>query len=168
MDLLKSSKTISLPSRSARMKTPLAAAIGLALLVPYAAAAAPAIEARQPWSRPAAAGGTGAGYLVLVNTGPADALVGAESPVAQKVEVHASTMSGGVMRMKAEARVAVPAGGQTVFAPGGRHLMLVGLKKPLKQGERVPATLRFASGAQLKVEFLVTPTPPTADHAHAH
>ena len=152
------------------MKTLLAAAVcGLAVLVPAATAATFAIEAQQPWSRPAAAGGTGAGYLVLVNKGPADALVGVESPIAQKVEMHAADMSGGVMRMKAEGRVALPAGGRVTFAPGGRHLMLVGLKKPLKRGERAPATLRFASGARLKVEFVVTPTPPTADHhAHAH
>lgn len=146
-----------------------AAAFSFTILVPAATAAAPAIQAQQPWSRPAAAGGTGAGYLVLVNEGPADALVGVESPIARKVEMHVADMSGGVMRMKAEDRVAVPAGGRVIFAPGGRHLMLIGLKKPLRQGERAPATLRFASGAQLKVEFLVTPTAPAADHhAHAH
>ena len=166
MDLLKT----HLPGRSICM-TALALAAAL-VLFPAIASAAPALQAEQPWSRPAAAGGTGVGYVVLVNKGPADALVGAESPLARKVELHNADMSGGVMRMKPEARVALPAGGQATFAPGGRHLMFMGLKKSLKQGDRVPATLHFASGAHLKVDFLVTPTPPAATaadhHGHAH
>ena len=148
----------------------LSAALAAAFLLPAAAAAgaAPAIEVQQPWSRPAAAGGVGVGYLTLVNKGPADALVAVESPTARKVEMHASSMEGGVMRMSPEARVALPAGSRVTFAPGGRHLMLIGLKRPLKQGDRAPATLRFASGARLKVDFVVTPTPPSAGPAHAH
>jgi copper(I)-binding protein len=149
----------------------LMAALGL-VLTPAVAAAAASIEAQQPWSRPAAAGGTGAGYVTLVNKGPADALVGAESPIAAKVELHDADMSGGVMRMRPQSRVALPAGAQVSFAPGGRHLMFMGLKKALRRGDRVPATLRFASGAQLKVDFLVTPTPPAASApgraAHGH
>lgn len=144
------------------MKAALAAAVLLAAAAAPAVAATPALlQAVQPWSRPAAAGGNGAGYLTLVNRGKAaDALVGAESPAAQKVEMHASSMAGGVMKMSQESRVALPAGGQVAFAPGGRHLMLIGLKKPLKMGDKVPATLRFASGEQLKVEFVVRAAAP--------
>lgn len=126
------------------------------------ALAAEGLQVETAWSRPAAAGTTGAGFFTLVNHGKADALVGAESPLAQKVEMHASKMTGGVMSMSAESRVPVPAGGQVSFAPGGRHLMLVGLKKPLRAGDHVPATLRFESGKTLKIEFAVSPTAPQA------
>jgi len=151
------------------MKAVLAAAALFAAAAAPAVAATPALlQAVQPWSRPAAAGGNGAGYLTLVNRGKtADALVGAESPLAQKVEMHTSSMAGGVMKMSQEARVPLPAGGQVAFAPGGRHLMLIGLKQALKTGDKVPATLRFASGQQLKVEFVVSATPPAgASHGH--
>jgi copper(I)-binding protein len=120
-----------------------------------AAAAASALEAVQPWSRPAAAGTTGAGYLTLVNHGKADALIGVETPLAQKVEMHASTMAGGVMSMAQEARVPLAASGAVTFAPGGRHLMFIGLKRALRAGDHVPAILSFASGEKLKVDFVV-------------
>lgn len=153
------------------MKAALAAAALLAAAAAPAFATSPALlEAVQPWSRPAAAGGNGAGYLTLVNRGKtADALVGASSPAAQKVELHASSMAGGVMKMSQEQRVPLPAGGQVAFAPGGRHLMLIGLKAPLKTGDKVPATLRFASGQQLKVDFVVSPAQPAGAHqSHDH
>lgn len=143
------------------MKAVLAAALFAAAAAPAVAATPALLQAVQPWSRPAAAGGNGAGYLTLVNRGKtADALVRAESPAAQKVEMHTSSMAGGVMKMSQEARVPLPAGGKVVFAPGGRHLMLIGLKKPLKTGDKVPATLSFASGQQLKVDLVVSATPP--------
>lgn len=149
-----------------RCLLPVAAALALALPAQAADARSGALEALQPWSRPAAAGTTGVGFMTLVNRGAtADALVGAESPVARKVEMHATSMAGGVMRMTPEARVPLPAGGQVVFAPGGRHLMLRELTRPLKAGDRVPATLAFASGARLKVEFVVTaPGAPAMGH----
>jgi copper(I)-binding protein len=137
------------------MKAALAATLLLCAPLPAAAAAQGAVQALDPWSRPAAAGTNAAGYLTLVNKGPADALVGADSPAAEKVEMHASKMSNGVMSMAAEQRVPLPAGGRVSFSPGGRHLMLVGLKRGLHIGDRVPATLRFASGKALKVEFAV-------------
>jgi copper(I)-binding protein len=154
------------------MKSALAAAVLLAAASPAAvwpaAAAARGIEAREAWSRPAAAGTNGVGYLVLVNHGKADALVGADSPAAEKVEMHASMMSGGVMSMSPETRVALPAGGQVSFAPGARHLMLVGLKRALRVGDHVPATLRFASGETLKVDFTVQTSAPSGGGGAGH
>lgn len=132
-------------------------AAAVALLAPLPAKAAAPIEVLQPWSRPAVAGTNGIGYMVLANHGrSADALVKVESPLAARVEMHASTMTGGVMSMKPETRVAVPAGGRVTFGPGAYHLMLIGLKKTLKPGDHAPATLTFASGARLKVAFVVS------------
>ncbi|HVI31145.1 copper chaperone PCu(A)C [Phenylobacterium sp.] len=134
-----------------------------------AAAAATSIEVSQAWSRPAVAGGTGAGFLTLTNRGKApDALTGAESPVARKVEIHRTTMAGGVMKMGKVERVPVPPGGKVILAPGGHHLMLFGLTKALNAGDRVPATLSFASGTKVKVELVVGTGAgaPAMDHSH--
>lgn len=128
------------------------------VLIGADAAAKPAgLEVLRPWSRPAVAGTTGIGYMVLVNHGRVpDALEKVESPVAERVEMHASAMSGGVMSMQREDRVTVPAGGETTFGPGAYHLMLIGLTRTLKPGDAAPATLTFASGAKLKVLFRVS------------
>ena len=141
-----------------------------ALAAPSAALAAPQVSAA--WSRPAPAGATGAGFMTLANPGKApDALVTVESPWAQSVEVHRSLMNGGVSSMQKQPRVALAPGGTVLFAPGGYHLMFVGLKRPLKPGERLPATLVFASGARVSVAFEVRIAPPPANAApagHAH
>ena len=120
-----------------------------------AAATAPRLAADKAWSRPAAVGSNAAGYLTLVNRGPADVLESVASPAAARVEMHGASMAGGVMRMWSEQRVAVPANGSVRFAPGGRHLMFVGLKHALRSGDRLPATLHFASGRTLPVELRV-------------
>lgn len=140
------------------MKTLLSVAAAVALIAaPLGAAAAGSIAVMQPWSRPAVAGTNGIGYMTLVNKGrAADALVKVESPLAARVEMHSSAMAGGVMSMKPEARVAIPAGGQTTFGPGAYHLMLIGLTRTLNPGDKAPATLSFASGARLKVLFTVS------------
>jgi len=143
------------------MKTAFAIALLLAA-APPALAREGGLRVLHAWSRPAAAGGAGVGYLTLVNHGKADALVGAESPVAQKIEMHASSLAGGVMKMTTEDRVPLPAGGAVEFAPNGRHLMLLGLKRPLHPGDKVPATLHFASGAAIAVDFAVETGAPAA------
>ena len=95
------------------------------LAAPLAAFGAARVEVLQPWSRPAAAGTNGIGYMVLVNHGGvADVLEKVESPLAARVEMHSSSMAGGVMSMRKEDRVPVPAGGQAIFGPGAYHLML--------------------------------------------
>lgn len=146
-----------------RMTIPcLAAALTLAA---SGALAAPQVSGA--WSRPAAAGTTGAGFLTLSNPDKtADALVAVESPAARKVEIHRSVMSGGVSSMQKLERVALAPGGQVVFAPGGHHLMLLGLKQALKTGDKVPATLVFASGAKVKATFEVRVAAPAAEHHH--
>ena len=130
-------------------------ALALTLAVATAAQAAAPLAVSGAWSRPAVAGTNGVGYLVVTNRGKADALVKVESPLAARIEMHSSSMAGGVMSMQKEARVPVPAGGQAAFAPGGYPLMLIGLTRTLKSGDKVPATLTFASGAKLQTAFAV-------------
>jgi len=143
------------------------ALIALLALAPAAAyAASPSvIEVSGAWSRPAVQGSAAAGYLTLTNAGKAaDALVAAKSPLAAEASVHRSTMSGGMAMMQAEPRVPVPAAGSVAFAPGGYHIMFMGLKRTLKVGDRLPATLKFASGVEVKTEFQVRVSPPPHGH----
>jgi copper(I)-binding protein len=140
------------------MRTPLLAALACAAIAaPLTADCAGTVEVLQPWSRPAAAGTNGIGYMVLVNRGAtAEVLEKVESPAAARVEMHSSSMAGGVMSMNKQDRVPVPAGGRTTFGPGAYHLMLISLTKALAPGDRVPATLSFASGAKVKAVFTVS------------
>jgi copper(I)-binding protein len=152
-----------------KMLIPIAAALVLAASAQAATYTAGPVAAAEPWSRPAVAGTTGAGFLTLSNHGTAaETLVAIASPVAAKVEVHRSSMAGGVSRMDRVQALAIPAGGEVVFAPGGYHLMLVGLKGPLKAGQRFPATLTFASGRKLALAFTVSDGmgPPAEGHHH--
>jgi copper(I)-binding protein len=147
----------------------LPAVLAVTGLAASAQAAESGLMVMAPWSRPAGAGMTGVGYLTLMNHGRAAAvLTGAESPAAARVEIHNASMSGGVMRMEKTPQVVIPAGGEVAFAPGGRHLMLIGLKAALKPGDRAPLTLLFADGRRLKTELAVGTGlgPPDSDHTH--
>jgi copper(I)-binding protein len=141
---------------------PLAIAAALILIaVPALAASAP-IQVTRAWSRPAAQGGNGAGYAVITNRGgEADKLAAVSSPVAQRVELHESMIMNGQAMMHAHpGGLAIPAGGVATLKPGGWHMMLIGLKRPLKAGERFPATLTFAKAGKVQVEFTVRTTAP--------
>ncbi len=112
----------------------------------------------QPWSRATSPRATvGAGFLTIRNAGArGDRLISATSPRAERVEIHTMSMDGGVMRMRQLVDgLAVPAGGTATLAPSGNHIMLIGLKSPLKAGERVPATLRFARAGTVTVQFAI-------------
>jgi periplasmic copper chaperone A len=132
-----------------------------------AASAAPAVT--DAWSRPAVAGGVGGGFMTLSNPGrAADVLVSVQSPAAARVEIHRSAMTNGVSSMRMLPRLDLPAGGKVTFAPGGSHLMFIGLKSSLKVGDTLPATLTFKSGAKVKADFKVTLSPPGDTRAHHH
>jgi hypothetical protein len=124
-----------------------------------------------PWSRPAAAGMNGAGYLTVTNTGAQpDVLLKVETAAAERVEIHEGSMAGGVMKMKALPNgMPVPAHGAATFAPGGNHLMMVRLKSALKVGDKVPVTLVFKRAGQVSVDFVVqaqAPAPMPKMHMH--
>lgn len=146
------------------MKLSIALSI-VALAAAGAASAAQGVDVSAAWSRPAVAGSTGAGFMTLTNrTSRADALVAVESPVARKVEIHVSEMRSGMASMKRLDRVPLPPGGSVTFRPGGHHLMFLGLNRPLKSGETLPATLTFASGAKVKASFVVGLSAPAHQH----
>jgi copper(I)-binding protein len=123
-----------------------------------------------PWSRPTPPRApTAAGYLTVTNSGHApDTLVGASSPEAAALELHESSMAGGVMRMRAVPEGLAIAPGQTVkLEPGGYHFMFIGPKKPFAVGDHIPATLRFRRAGTVKVEFEVQEAAPQAGGGQA-
>lgn len=110
----------------------------------------------QPWSRATPPGApTGVAYLEIANKGPADTIVRLESPVAREVQMHTSYSEGGMMRMRPVATLEIPAQGRVQFKPGGLHLMLIGLKQPLKEGEHIGLTLVFQNAGPVHVDVIV-------------
>jgi copper(I)-binding protein len=134
-----------------------AAAIGLFAGAPdLHAQSTGKISIEQPWSRATPPGAKiGVGYLTIRNAGSdADRLVSATSPAAGKVEVHEMTMNNGVMTMRqTTGGVPIPAGKTVALAPGGYHMMFVGLKAPLQQGKTLAATLTFEKAGKVEVTF---------------
>ena len=128
-----------------------------------------AIDIGHPYARATAPGQpTGGGFLKLTNKGDADRLLSAAADVSTAVELHVMKMEGDVMRMRQVDAIDVPAGQTVELRPGGLHIMFVGLKAPLKAGERFPMTLRFEKAGEVAVEVVVekAAAQPAAHHQH--
>lgn len=146
-----------------RRFTPLIATLALVPVLGAAAPKAVEVDVRQAWARPVvAAGMNSAGYMVLANRGRAPiTLTGASSPLAREVMVHRTTQANGVSSMRAMTQgLVIPAGGQVAFAPGSNHFMVMGLKRPLKPGERLALTLVFDGGRKVEALLAVRTAPP--------
>ncbi|EJL31593.1 hypothetical protein PMI01_02755 [Caulobacter sp. AP07] len=122
------------------------------------------VEVRRPWTRPAAAGMNGVGYLTLANVGAKPVkLVAVESPAARSVTLHQSSQAGGVSSMRpVTGGLTVAPGAKVEFAPGGYHLMLMGLTRAQVLGGKTPLTLVFADGRRMKIDLSVEAGPPKA------
>ena len=110
----------------------------------------------QAWSRATPGGAkTGGGYLTIENKGSTpDRLIGGSADVAAKVEMHEMSMKNGVMTMRPLDKGLTIEPGKTVkLAPGGYHLMMMDLKGPLKQGDKVPVTLEFEKAGKVQVSL---------------
>ena len=107
------------------------------------------------WAR-ATPGGSkiGAAYATI-RSPAADRLVAAATPVAQKAELHTVEMSGMVMKMRPVAGIDLPAGRLVSLKPGGSHIMLTGLARPLRAGETFPLTLTFEKAGARTVTVAV-------------
>ena len=103
-------------------------------------------------------GRSGAGYFTLTNDGAADALLDVEADY-PKVMLHKSMMKDGVMTMEHQMRVVVPPQGEIEFAPGGYHVMFMGLKEGWGVGDDIKATLIFEKSGSLEVTFKVIERP---------
>ncbi|MBF0326846.1 copper chaperone PCu(A)C [Magnetospirillum moscoviense] len=117
------------------------------------------IEIKNAWARAtppkAPAGGA---YLTIVNNGAAaDNLVGAKADISKSAELHTHMAQGDTMRMIALSSVEIPAGRTIEFAPGGLHVMLIGLKAPLKEGATLPLELEFTQAGKVTVVAEIKP-----------
>jgi copper(I)-binding protein len=134
----------------------LGAAIGVALPPAARAQEAGAIRIAAPWTRAMRAGGTGAGFMVIRNTGTApDRIVSARSPVARVVELHTHIRDGDVMRMRPVPAIDLPAGQEVRLQPGGLHIMLIGLTASLERGGKVRLTLVLERAGEVTVELAI-------------
>ncbi|MFO1425487.1 MAG: copper chaperone PCu(A)C [Steroidobacteraceae bacterium] len=119
------------------------------------AADAPAgIAVEGAWARATVPGQSiGAAYFTLVNRGTAeDTLLSVESPDAERAEVHESRVEDGMMRMRPAGAVKLAAGARLQLAPGGLHVMLIGLRQPLAAGGRVRLVLHLKGAGTLGFE----------------
>jgi copper(I)-binding protein len=110
----------------------------------------------QPWSRATPGGAKIAGgFLTIENKGAApDRLISGSGDFAGKVEIHEMAMNNGVMTMRPlDKGLAIEPGKTVKLAPGGLHLMLMDLKSPLKQGDKVPLTLDFEKAGKVVVSL---------------
>jgi copper(I)-binding protein len=143
-----------------RLSIKIAVLFALAAIAPAQAedVTAGSLKISSPWARATPKGASiGGAYLTIVNTGTEpDRLIGGSSDVAGRVEIHEMSMDNGIMKMRLLANGAEIKPGQTVeFKPGGYHIMLVGMKEPLKPGEHFKATLEFAKAGKVDVTFTV-------------
>ena len=140
----------------------LGAAILLLAATPLAAAeyALGDLVLATPWTRATPPGAAVAGgYVTITNRGDVSArLVGGDTDVAGRVEIHEMTMADGVMRMRPLADgLEIPPGATVALEPGGYHVMFMDLAAPLVEGETVRATLRFAEAGAIELPFAVAP-----------
>jgi periplasmic copper chaperone A len=137
----------------------LAAVAACLLAAPYARAddvKAGDLLISQAWSRATPNGAkTGGGYLTIENKGSApDRLIGCSSDLAGSVQVHEMTVINGVMKMRPlENGLTIDPGKSVKLAPGGYHLMLMDLKRPLKQGDKLPLMLEFEKAGKVQVSL---------------
>jgi len=101
------------------------------------------VVVRDAWIRGTVQGQNATGAFMEITGKSNTRLVGASSPVAKTVEVHNMKVENGVMKMFPVDSVDLPAGKPVKLAPGGYHVMLMGLHKPLNAGDRVPLKLTF-------------------------
>jgi hypothetical protein len=122
-------------------------AVGLPLTAQTRGAAA--LDVRDAWARPQADTlRPSAAYFTLRNRGPEPVVLKrASADVARRTELHETRDEGGMMRMVRRDSVVVPARGELVFRPGGLHVMLMRLSRPLAPGDTVRIELAGASGA---------------------
>lgn len=127
------------------------------------------ITVDHPWARatPGAVKNSAA-FMVFDNKGAADKLISVTGDVAREIQIHSMITEAGVMKMREIKALDIPANGKAELKPGGFHVMLIGLKDGLKEGEKFPLKLKFEKAGELTV--VVTAEKPGAQgHAgHKH
>ncbi|HTN49683.1 MAG TPA: copper chaperone PCu(A)C [Burkholderiaceae bacterium] len=132
------------------------------------------VQVKDAWARPALSGQGATGAFMSLSSTEDARVLGASSPVAGVVEIHEMTMDGNVMKMRAVPALDLPAGRTVELKPGGYHVMLMELKRPLAVGDRIQLDLRIETRDKRlvtqPVELIVSTRPAgtAADGAHKH
>ena len=140
------------------------------VLLSAAAAAQAQVEARAAWARATVRGQTTAGVYMQLTSRERASLVGVESPAAASAEIHETKMEGKVMRMRALSRLELLPGKSVELKPGGYHIMLLALRRPLKKDEIVPIRLKLEMKEKSvrTLEVMAEVREPTAAGQHGH
>lgn len=151
-------------------KSLIAAAVLAVSTVLSANAFAADIQVTAPWARASAGNvANGAAYLTLHNSGKVDdRLVSASTDMALKAELHTHMMNNGMMEMRPVDGIDVPAGKTVTLQPGSLHVMLMGLKAPLKKGVDFPLTLVFEKAGTVKIDVHIEDVGSKAPSAMPH
>jgi copper(I)-binding protein len=143
------------------MKNHLCSSVFICGLLALAFDAAAAVTATDAWVRGTVPAQKTTGAFVTLESSDAAKVVGVRSPAAKTAEIHLSEQRGGVMHMHAVDALALPAGKRVELKPGGYHVMLMGLTRPLAAGEQVPLTFTIEDPqgrrTQLEVRAEVRP-----------
>ncbi len=115
------------------------------------------IEIGHPWSRPTPPSApVASGYMTLTNSGTeSDRLVEISSPLAERAEIHRSTIEDGVVSMRPADGLPLEPGATVDFVAEKLHVMFIGPQRQLMEGERFPAILVFEKAGTVEVEFVV-------------
>jgi len=141
----------------------IAMGLGLWLASANGAAAQSAdIQIKDAWARATPGAAQTAAAYVTILSAVGDRLTAVSTPVAQKADLHNMTMDGSVMKMRQVDAIDLPAGQTVTLKPGGYHIMLTGLAKPLKDGDTFPLTLTFDKASARDVTVAVQKVGATA------
>ena len=148
----------------------LAAAAGSAAMFAASAGTPPALSVTDAWARATPPGtAVAAVYLVIDNTGgKADRLLEVSTDRAGSAEVHTIVHDGDLAMMRRVDPLHIGAGERVVFEPGGTHVMLMGLKSPLAEGESLTLVMNFERAGVLQAEARVTAATSTPQAGHHH
>ncbi|NPA12706.1 MAG: copper chaperone PCu(A)C [Aquificae bacterium] len=126
----------------------------LVLILSFVAYGKPKIEIEDPWVRAVPPNmKNSALFMEIENEGDeADVLLKVESDISKMVQLHKTVNENGVMKMVHIDKLVIPPHSEVKLKPGGYHIMLMGLKKPLKEGDKVKFTLIFKKSGKIQIE----------------
>jgi len=113
------------------------------------------VQITDAWARATPGGAQAAAAYVTLEAPAGDRLTGVSTPAAHKADIHEMSMDNGVMKMRPVDGVDLPPGQKVTLKPGGYHIMLTGLAKPLVEGQSFPLTLDFAKAGERQVTVAV-------------
>jgi copper(I)-binding protein len=124
------------------------------------------ISIEHPWARATPSGArTGAAYLMIVNHGSTvDRLMQASTPLAEQVQFHQEIDDNGVMQMRELPTVNIDPGASVTFKPSAMHIMIIGLKQQLKEGQTLPLTLQFEKAGKIDLQVPIAKVGAMGDH----